>query len=63
MDAATDAYAIWLRARSAVTAATYPTPIDHTIAISGLDGTRPAADHYRAICDPSDGAIHLADRA
>ncbi len=54
-----DAYAIWLHARSAVTSATYPARIDYTIAVSGLDGTRVAVDHYRASCDPSDGAIRV----
>jgi hypothetical protein len=54
-----DAYAIWLRTRVAVTAARYPQRLDYTIAISGLDGTSTASDHYRASCDPSDGSIRL----
>ncbi|MGB8908347.1 MAG: hypothetical protein WCC84_06330 [Candidatus Cybelea sp.] len=56
---AADADAIWLRARSAVTTAQYPRRLDYTIVVTGLDGTRPAADHYRASCDPSNGAIRL----
>ncbi|MFY9884602.1 MAG: hypothetical protein WAL67_14145 [Candidatus Cybelea sp.] len=56
---ASDANAIWLRARSAVTTAEYPRRIDYTIVVTGLDGRRPATDHYRASCDPSDGAIRL----
>lgn len=54
-----DADAIWLRARSAVTTAQYPRRLDYTIVVTGLDGTRPATDHYRASCDPSNGAIRL----
>lgn len=56
---ASDANAIWLRARSAVTAAQYPRRLDYTIVVAGLDGTHPATDHYRASCDPSNGAIRL----
>jgi hypothetical protein len=54
-----DAYSIWLHARSAVTSAQYPQRVEYTIAISGLDGKTPAADHYRASCDLSDGEIRL----
>ncbi|MGA8097633.1 MAG: hypothetical protein WB810_03115 [Candidatus Cybelea sp.] len=54
-----DAYAIWLHARAAVTAAQYPERLDYTIAISGLDGASPAADHYRASCDPSGSSVRL----
>lgn len=55
----TDAYAIWLHARSAVSSAQYPTRIDYTIAVSGLDGGRLVADHYRASTDPGDGSIRV----
>jgi hypothetical protein len=54
-----DAYAVWLKTRSAITAAQYPGRIDYTIAVTGLDGSRPAADHYRASCDSGDGAIRV----
>jgi hypothetical protein len=54
-----DAYAIWLHTRSAVTSATYPARIDYAIAISGLDGARVVVDHYRASCDPGDGAVRV----
>ncbi len=54
-----DALTIWLHTRSAVTSATYPARIDYTIAVSGLDGTRPTVDHYRASCDAGSGAIRL----
>jgi hypothetical protein len=54
-----DAYAIWLHARSAVTSAQYPRRIAYTIAITGLDGETPAADHYRAVCSPDDGSIRV----
>lgn len=54
----TDAYAIWLHVRSAVTAARYPSRLDYTIDVSGVDGQRPSDDHYRASYD-SGGAIKL----
>jgi hypothetical protein len=54
-----DAYSIWLRARSAVTSAQYPSRLAYTIGVSGLDGERPVADHYRASADPGDGAIRI----
>jgi hypothetical protein len=54
-----DAYTIWLHARSAVTSAQYPRRIAYTIAITGLDGKTPAADHYRAICSSDDGSIRV----
>jgi hypothetical protein len=53
------AYAVWLKTRSAITAARYPQRIDYTIAVTGLDGSKPAADHYRASCDSADGAIRI----
>ena len=57
--AAVDAYSIWLHARSAVTSAHYPDHLSYTIAVSGLDGETPVADHYRAGADPADGAIRI----
>lgn len=57
--AALDAYSIWLAARSAVTSVQYPRRIAYTIAITGLDGETPAADHYRAVCSPDDGSIRV----
>jgi hypothetical protein len=57
--ATTDAYSIWLHARSAVTSAHYPDRLGYTIAVSGLDGERPVTDHYRASADPADGAIRI----
>lgn len=54
-----DAYAIWLHTRTAVTTAQYPARVDYTIAVTGLDGDKPVADHYRASCDPSDGSVRL----
>jgi hypothetical protein len=62
MDAAPatlDAYSIWLHARSAVTSAQYPDRLSYTIAVSGLDGETPVADHYRASADPGNGAIRI----
>jgi hypothetical protein len=56
---APDAYSIWQRARSAAASAQYPSRIDYTIAVSGLDGSKPSVDHYRASCNLSDGAIRL----
>jgi hypothetical protein len=54
-----DAYSIWLQTRSAVTSARYPRRIDYTIAVTGSDGSKPSNDHFRASCDPDDGAIRL----
>ncbi|HEY5426234.1 MAG TPA: hypothetical protein VIJ77_06780, partial [Candidatus Tumulicola sp.] len=55
-----DPYAIFMRARSAVTAARYPDKIDYTIAISGLDGAQPRANHYRATSRPDEGVVDVA---
>jgi hypothetical protein len=57
--ATVDAYSIWLHVRSAVTSAHYPDRLTYTIAISGLDGETPVADHYRATADPVGGAIRI----
>lgn len=54
-----DPWALFLRARSAVTSAAYPWRLDYTIAITGLDGAKRVSDHYRASCDPTDGSIKL----
>ncbi len=54
-----DAYSIWRHARSAVSSAQYPRRIAYTIAVTGLDGEKPAADHYRASCDPPVGEIRI----
>ncbi|HEV3091026.1 MAG TPA: hypothetical protein VGX91_06215 [Candidatus Cybelea sp.] len=56
---AIDAYEIWLRTRSAVTSATYPSRIGYTIDVSGLDGSKPVAQHYRAVDDQSDGEVRV----
>ncbi|MBV9699446.1 MAG: hypothetical protein JO078_04905 [Candidatus Eremiobacteraeota bacterium] len=48
-----DAYSIWLRTRSAVAGAQYPSRIDYTIAVSGFDGAVLKVDHYVASCDPN----------
>lgn len=52
-----DAYAIFQRARSAVSSAAYPRRLDYTVAISGYDGYAFREDHYRASYDANDGAI------
>ncbi len=54
-----DAYSIWLHARSAVTSARYPDRLTYTIAVSGLDGETPVADHYLATADSRDGSIRI----
>lgn len=56
---AVDAWSIFAHTRSAVTGVQYPWRLDYTIAVSGLDGEKPVADHYRASCDLSDGTIKL----
>jgi hypothetical protein len=55
----TDAYALFLQARAAVTRVRYPQHIDYTIAVDGIDGGTPSSNHYRAGCDPKDGTIRL----
>ena len=54
-----DAYALWLHARSAVTSAVYPSRIGYTIDVSGLDGSKPVAQHYRAVDDQSVGEVRV----
>ncbi len=54
---AADAYAIFQRARSAVTVARYPQRIDYTIAVSGDDGSTPRTNHYVASCGDSDNIL------
>lgn len=56
---AQDAYGIFLRARSAVSAAQYPGRMDYTIAISGLAGKTAVTNHYRA-STLADGTIRVA---
>jgi hypothetical protein len=58
-DAADNAYAIFLRSRSAVTAAHYPRRLDYTISVSGVEGDTSRANHYTASCDPRDGSIRV----
>jgi len=58
--AAVDAYAVFLQARSAVTSARYPRRLDYTIVVSGIDGDRPKANHYRASADFVSGEIRVA---
>lgn len=53
------AYAIFLHARSAVTGASYPAHLDYTIDVTGLDGSKPARDRYRAACDPQSGGLRV----
>lgn len=53
------AYALFMHARSAVTSARYPSRLDYTIDVAGLDGSKPANDHYRASCDPPNGSVRV----
>ena len=50
---AADAYAIFQRTRSAVSAAHYPQRIEYTIVVSGDDGSTPRTNHYVASCGDS----------
>jgi hypothetical protein len=54
-----DAYALFLHARSAVTAAQYPQRIDYTIAVTGLDGQIPRTNHYRADTDVTTNEVRV----
>jgi hypothetical protein len=59
-DVGPQAYELFLRARAAVTAVRYPASLDYTIAVSGLDGQTPRANHYRASSRPAEGVIDVA---
>lgn len=43
-----DAYALYLRARTAVTSAPARRRLDYTIAVTGIDGSAARSNHYRA---------------
>ncbi len=55
-----DPYALFLRARSAVTSVQYPHRIDYTIAVSGKDGTVARSNHYRASYRADGDQVNLA---
>lgn len=54
-----DPYAIFLRTRWAVASAAYPRRIDYTIAVSGVEGGKLEANHYRASLQPIDGTVRI----
>lgn len=60
VDLSPDPYDIFTRARVAVSTAHYPASLRYTIAISGVDGATPRANHYRAYCHPKQGPIDVA---
>ncbi|MGA8475416.1 MAG: hypothetical protein WB681_10120 [Candidatus Cybelea sp.] len=60
VDLRPDAYAIFTRARAAVTASRYPDALQYTISVTGVEGRTAQANHYRAFCDLADGAIDVA---
>ena len=45
---ADDAYAEFVRVRAAVAAARYPERIEYAVVVSGVDGSKPQTDRYRA---------------
>jgi hypothetical protein len=57
---ATDAYAIFLHARAAVSAAQYPLALAYTIAVSGNAGSSSQTNHYRAFYSPDDGKFKIS---
>ncbi|HEY1653492.1 MAG TPA: hypothetical protein VGF86_00085 [Candidatus Tumulicola sp.] len=57
---AVDPYALFLRARSAVSSARYPDKLDYTIAIAGVDGATPRENHYRASARPAEDVVDVA---
>jgi hypothetical protein len=59
-DAGPNAYAIFTRARAAISALQYPRSIDYTISIKGFDGSTPRENHYRANCRPGEDLINVA---
>jgi hypothetical protein len=60
VDLGPDAYAIFTRARAAVTASRYPDALQYTISVAGVEGRTAQANRYRAFCDLTDGAIDVA---
>ena len=54
-----DAYALFLRTRSALTSVQYPSRIDYTIAVRGTEGAAVRINHYRATCNPTDQSIRI----
>jgi hypothetical protein len=56
---ANPAYALFLRARSAVTAVVYPRRLDYTISVSGVEADKPRTNHYTASCDPRNDSIRV----
>jgi hypothetical protein len=54
-----DGYSIWLRVRSAVTSAHYPNRIAYRVAVTGLDGSAPSVDHYRAVANPASDGVEV----
>lgn len=60
LDTGPQAYDLFAHARAAVSSARYPDSVDYTIAVSGLDGTTPRENHYRAYSRPAEGIIDVA---
>lgn len=60
IDAGPQGYDLFAHARAAVSSVRYPASVDYTIAISGLDGQTPRANHYRAYSRPAEGIIDVA---
>jgi hypothetical protein len=56
---ANPAYALFLHARSAVTAVVYPRRLDYTISVSGVEADKPRTNHYTASCDPRNDSIRV----
>ncbi len=57
---APDPYALFTAARAAVSRARYPDRVDYTIAVTGLDGSTPRVDHYRAVSRPDEDLVDVA---
>jgi hypothetical protein len=57
--AADSAYNLFLRSRSAVSAARYPDRLDYTIVASGIEGGRFRTNHYKGRYDSTDGSIRV----
>ncbi|HEY1428039.1 MAG TPA: hypothetical protein VGF18_00570 [Candidatus Tumulicola sp.] len=54
-----EAYALFFRARSAITAARYPRRLDYTISVSGIEAGASHTNHYKATCDPLSGSVRV----
>ncbi len=54
-----DAATLFAQTRSAIASVAYPPQISYEIVVSGLDGSSPRADHYRALVRTQTGDVRV----